>query len=51
MVWCIGRGQRVQHGPEPGMLILYSGDRPIQRIGEARYEKHDERLIKSAIEQ
>ena len=42
--------QGVEHGPEPGMLILYSGDRTIQRISESRHEKYNERLIKSAID-
>ena len=44
-------GQRVQHGPEPGMLIRYTGDHPIERIGESGYDKHDERLTKSAVDE
>ena len=44
-------GQRVQHGPEPSMLILYTGDRPIERISESGHNKNDERLIESAIYQ
>lgn len=36
-------GQRVQHGPEPSILILHAGDRPIERISESGHDKHDER--------
>jgi hypothetical protein len=31
------------------MLIPQTGDCPVQRIGESRHDKHDERLSKSAI--
>jgi len=43
-------GQRVQHGSEPGILILHTGDRPIQRISKPRHEKNDERLIESSVD-
>ena len=42
-------GQRVQHGPEPGMLIRQPRDRPVERISESGHEKNDECLIKSTV--
>ena len=43
-------GQRVQHGPEPSILILHTGDRPIERISESGHDKNDQRLAKSAVD-
>ena len=42
--------QRVQHGPEPGMLIRHTGDQPIERISESGHDENDERLTKSAVD-
>lgn len=44
-------GQRVQHGPEPCILILHPGDCPIKRISESGHDQHDERLIIFSVDQ
>ncbi len=44
-------GQRVQHGPEPSMLVLHTGDQPIKPISQPGHKKHDERLIESAVDE
>jgi len=44
-------GQRVQHGSEPCILILHSGDGPIEGISESGHDKHNERLIVFSVDQ
>ena len=44
-------GQRVQHGPEPCILIFHSGDCTIKRISESGHDQHDERLIIFSVDQ
>ena len=43
--------QGVQHGPQLRMLIRDTGDRPIERVSDARHNQHDQRLIEPLIDQ
>ena len=33
------------------MLILHTGDRPIERISDASHEKHNQRFVESPVYQ